>query len=145
MKQETLYFMQQPPTTVGAAAEMLCRAPSLHTMTDKLGETALFHAVRYGKTKISNFLEEQVIRNYPTEENLRAGMDPKKRTLLKLDFEKNNVAVTRACCVATLLHEMKRRGRDCRFGVVSMCIGTGMGAAAVFERGDSCDDLSYAK
>lgn len=67
---------------------------------------------------------------------------------------------------------MKRRGRDCRFGVVSMCIGmslvtpysprtsssvsktpksdlhiyivikgTGMGAAAVFERGDACDDL----
>ncbi|KAI9383526.1 hypothetical protein POPTR_013G097500v4 [Populus trichocarpa] len=43
--------------------------------------------------------------------------------------------VTGARCVATLLHEMKRRGRDCRFGVVSMCIGTGMGAAAVFERG----------
>ena len=33
---------------------------------------------------------------------------------------------------ATLLHEMKRRGS--RFGVVSMCIGGGMGAAAVFER-----------
>lgn len=28
-----------------------------------------------------------------------------------------------ARCVATLLHEMKRRGKDCRFGVVSMCIG----------------------
>lgn len=40
---------------------------------------------------------------------------------------------------------MKKRGRDCRFGVVSMCIGTGMGAAAVFERGDSCDDVCYAK
>ncbi|KAK3799504.1 hypothetical protein RRG08_052689 [Elysia crispata] len=34
--------------------------------------------------------------------------------------------------IATLLHELKRRGRrSC--GVVSMCIGTGMGAAAVFE------------
>lgn len=94
--------------------------------------------------------------------------------------------------MATLLHEMKRRGKDCRFGVVSMCIGahlslylsiylsisrahsmshvqnlsfscshkcvvgrrcfdeymyvninagTGMGAAAVFERGDACDEL----
>lgn len=32
---------------------------------------------------------------------------------------------------ATLLHEMKRRG--VRYGVVSMCIGGGMGAAAVFE------------
>ena len=28
-----------------------------------------------------------------------------------------------ARCVATLLHEMKKRGRDCRFGVISMCIG----------------------
>ncbi|KAJ7950365.1 3-ketoacyl-CoA thiolase 2, peroxisomal-like protein [Quillaja saponaria] len=43
---------------------------------------------------------------------------------------------TGARCVATLLNEMKRRGKDCRFGVVSMCIGSGMGAAAVFERGD---------
>ncbi len=33
--------------------------------------------------------------------------------------------------VATLLHQLRRRGQ--RYGVVSMCIGTGMGAAAVFE------------
>lgn len=33
---------------------------------------------------------------------------------------------------ATLLHEMERRGD--KLGIVSMCIGTGMGAAAVFER-----------
>ena len=33
--------------------------------------------------------------------------------------------------IATLLHEMNRTGK--RFGVVSMCIGTGAGAAAVFE------------
>ena len=26
--------------------------------------------------------------------------------------------------VATLLHEMKRRGKDCCFGVILMCIGT---------------------
>jgi len=32
----------------------------------------------------------------------------------------------------SLLNELKRRGA--RFGVVSMCIGTGMGAAAVYER-----------
>ncbi len=32
----------------------------------------------------------------------------------------------------TLVHEMKRR--NARYGVVSMCIGFGMGAAAVFER-----------
>ena len=33
--------------------------------------------------------------------------------------------------VATLLYELRRTGK--RFGVVSMCIGTGMGAAAVLE------------
>ncbi|XP_071696821.1 3-ketoacyl-CoA thiolase 2, peroxisomal-like [Rutidosis leptorrhynchoides] len=75
---------------------------------------------------------------------------------LEIDPQKINVnggamaighplGATGARCVATLLHEMKRRGRDCRFGVVSMCIGTGMGAAAVFERGDSCDEICYAK
>jgi len=35
---------------------------------------------------------------------------------------------------ATLLHELKRR--KAQYGVVSMCIGGGMGAAAVFERED---------
>jgi acetyl-CoA acyltransferase 1 len=34
--------------------------------------------------------------------------------------------------IATLLHELKRNGRR-SYGVISMCIGTGMGAAAVFE------------
>ena len=33
--------------------------------------------------------------------------------------------------VATLLHELRRR--RARYGVVSMCIGTGMGAAGIFE------------
>ena len=39
---------------------------------------------------------------------------------------------TGAKLTATLLHELKRRGG--RYGVVSMCIGGGMGAAAIFER-----------
>ncbi|KZV56431.1 3-ketoacyl-CoA thiolase 2, peroxisomal [Dorcoceras hygrometricum] len=75
---------------------------------------------------------------------------------LDLDPEKVNVnggaialghplGVTGARCVATMLHEMKRRGRDCRFGVISMCIGSGMGAAAVLERGDCADDLCNAR
>ncbi|GAB4841315.1 3-ketoacyl-CoA thiolase 1, peroxisomal [Ancistrocladus abbreviatus] len=51
---------------------------------------------------------------------------------------------TGARCVATLLHEMKRRGKGCRFGVISMSIGSGMGAAAVLERGDCADELSNA-
>ena len=39
---------------------------------------------------------------------------------------------TGARMTASLLHEMKRKGH--RWGIVSMCIGGGMGAAAVFER-----------
>ncbi|XP_023549031.1 3-ketoacyl-CoA thiolase 2, peroxisomal-like [Cucurbita pepo subsp. pepo] len=78
------------------------------------------------------------------------------RNKLELDPEKVNVnggamaighplGATGARSVATLLHEMKRRGKDCRFGVISMCIGTGMGAAAVFERGDAADELCNAR
>lgn len=52
---------------------------------------------------------------------------------------------TGARCTATLLHEMARRGKAARFGVVSMCIGSGMGAAAVFERGSEVDDTGLAK
>ncbi|PON63781.1 Thiolase [Parasponia andersonii] len=78
------------------------------------------------------------------------------RNKLGLDPEKINVnggamaighplGATGARCVATILHEMKRRGKDCRFGVISMCIGTGMGAAAVFERAGHADELSNAR
>ena len=48
---------------------------------------------------------------------------------------------TGARMTATLLNEMMRRGPAARFGVVSMCIGSGMGAAAVFERGSETDQL----
>uniref|UniRef100_A0A6V1SKD4 acetyl-CoA C-acyltransferase n=1 Tax=Heterosigma akashiwo TaxID=2829 RepID=A0A6V1SKD4_HETAK len=41
--------------------------------------------------------------------------------------------------VATLLHHLRRTGK--RYGVVSMCIGTGMGAAAVFEADLDMDTL----
>ena len=41
------------------------------------------------------------------------------------------LGATGARQIATLLHEMNRKGK--RFGVVSMCIGTGAGAAAVLE------------
>ncbi|MFT7583361.1 MAG: acetyl-CoA acyltransferase [Myxococcota bacterium] len=62
---------------------------------------------------------------------------------LGLDPEKVNVhggaialghplGCTGAKLTATLLHELKRR--DGRYGVVTMCIGGGMGAAALFER-----------
>jgi acetyl-CoA acyltransferase len=39
---------------------------------------------------------------------------------------------TGAKLTASLLHEMKRRGVE--YGIVSMCIGGGMGAAAIFRR-----------
>lgn len=38
---------------------------------------------------------------------------------------------TGAKLTATLLHEMKRRGS--RYGIVTMCVGGGMGAAGIFE------------
>lgn len=62
---------------------------------------------------------------------------------LKIDRKKLNpkggaialghpLGMTGARMVATLLTELKRT--DKKFGVISMCIGTGMGAAAVVER-----------
>ncbi|UTR15899.1 acetyl-CoA C-acetyltransferase [Salipaludibacillus sp. LMS25] len=61
---------------------------------------------------------------------------------LKLDYDKVNVnggaiaighplGCTGTKLTLTLLHEMKRRQEQ--FGVVTMCIGGGMGAAGVFE------------
>jgi acetyl-CoA acyltransferase len=38
---------------------------------------------------------------------------------------------TGAKLTATLIHEMHRRGS--RYGMVTMCVGGGMGAAGVFE------------
>ena len=48
------------------------------------------------------------------------------------------LGATGARLTATLLREMRRRGggeKGARYGVVSMCMATGMGAAAVFESG----------
>jgi len=61
---------------------------------------------------------------------------------LGLDHEKVNVnggaialghplGCTGAKLTLTLIHEMKRR--NVQFGIVTMCIGGGMGAAGVFE------------
>jgi len=61
---------------------------------------------------------------------------------LKLDMNKVNpnggaialghpLGMTGARMTATLLHELKRRKG--RYGIVSMCIGSGMGAAGLFE------------
>ena len=42
------------------------------------------------------------------------------------------LGATGAKLTATLMQEMKRR--DCRYGMVTMCIGGGQGAAGIFER-----------
>jgi acetyl-CoA acyltransferase len=42
------------------------------------------------------------------------------------------LGATGAKLTATLLAEMRRR--QVRYGIVTMCVGTGMGAAAIFER-----------
>jgi acetyl-CoA acyltransferase 1 len=42
------------------------------------------------------------------------------------------LGATGARMIATILNQLKRRNE--RVGIVSMCIGTGMGAAAVIER-----------
>lgn len=55
------------------------------------------------------------------------------------------LGATGARATATLLHEMRRRGRAARFGVVSMCIGSGMGAAAVYEAGGEVDPVTTAR
>ena len=41
------------------------------------------------------------------------------------------LGATGAIRTATLLHGLRRRGR--KYGMVTMCIGTGMGAAGLFE------------
>lgn len=62
---------------------------------------------------------------------------------LGLDMEKVNpkggaiaighpLGCTGARQVGTLLHELRRRGGENRIGVTSMCVGTGMGMAAVW-------------
>jgi acetyl-CoA acetyltransferase len=42
------------------------------------------------------------------------------------------LGMTGARMVVTLLHELERTQK--KYGVISMCIGSGMGAAAILER-----------
>ena len=62
---------------------------------------------------------------------------------MKIPYEKLNrrggaialghpLGMTGARMIVTLVHELERTNE--KIGVVSLCIGTGMGAAGVFER-----------
>ena len=42
------------------------------------------------------------------------------------------VGMTGSRMIVTLFHELERTNK--RYGIVSMCMGTGMGACGVFER-----------
>jgi acetyl-CoA acetyltransferase family protein len=64
---------------------------------------------------------------------------------LGLDPEKVNVngggialghplGSTGARMTATLLHEMHRRGEGVRYGLATMCVGVGQGAAVIYEK-----------
>ena len=47
-------------------------------------------------------------------------------------LDRQGYALVANNCVAGLLYEMARR--RARYGMVSMCVGGGMGAAGIFER-----------
>jgi hypothetical protein len=50
--------------SIEVATKMLEKAPELLSMTNKLGETALFRAARYGKTEIFNFLADKILEHH---------------------------------------------------------------------------------
>ena len=54
------------------------------------------------------------------------------RPLLALVFVLSFLNLTGVLLTATLLGELERRGG--RYGIVTMCVGGGMGAAGIFER-----------
>jgi acetyl-CoA acyltransferase len=59
-------------------------------------------------------------------------LDPAKVNLLGGAIALGHpLGATGAIRVATLVHGLRRRGG--KYGMVTMCIGTGMGAAGVFE------------
>ena len=43
------------------------------------------------------------------------------------------LGATGAIRTATLLHGMRRKGMAGKYGMVTMCIGTGMGAAGIIQ------------
>ena len=77
--------------------------------------------------------------------SMTLGGNGKHRQCLPASTTDVEMTCAGARCTATLLHEMNKRGKSSRFGIVSMCIGSGMGAAAVFERGGEVDRIRNAR
>jgi acetyl-CoA acyltransferase 1 len=95
-------------------------------------------AVANAKLKLSDidlFELNEAFASQATYSISKLGIDPTKVNVNGGAIALGHpLGATGARCVAALLHEMKRNSSTQRYGVVSMCIGTGMGAAAVFER-----------
>lgn len=89
-----------------------------------------------GVNDIAVYELNEAFASQATYSAVKLGLDP-----AKVNPNGGSIALghplgaTGARAMATLLHELGRRGPGARYGVVSMCIGSGMGAAAVVERG----------
>lgn len=105
---------------------------------DQLGQVRVPHPCPSSKTGLNASSRAKLVRLAPPTAHVFTC--PLQE--LGLDAEKVNpkggaialghpLGCTGCRQVATLLYELRRTGK--RFGVVSMCIGTGMGAAAVLE------------
>jgi hypothetical protein len=70
--------------SVEVATKMLEKAPELLCMTNKLGETALFRAARYGKTGIFNFLAKKILEHHDEASLQRSIQRNDKTTILHI-------------------------------------------------------------
>ena len=69
------------------------------------------------------------------EQARELGLDPEK-----VNVNGGSIAIwhplgsSGARITATLLHEMHRRGEGMRYGLATMCVGVGQGAAVIYEK-----------
>lgn len=69
--------------SVGIAKKMLEKAPKLLNICNELGESVLFQAARYGKTRIFNFLAFEILK-YDVAEQKRFSQRTDKTTMLHI-------------------------------------------------------------
>ncbi|KAI3818888.1 hypothetical protein L1987_12709 [Smallanthus sonchifolius] len=94
--------------TVGAAREMLRRAPMLLSVTNKERETALFYAACHGKTKIFRFLHGEVTRTYQGPDLKTFLVRDDKSTILHVAILSGNYLKT----LCTTLDQIKLNSRS---------------------------------